>query len=152
MISELLSVLLKLVGFDYQNKRAKDKVLLEEFLSVLPTNSSAIDLLRLKDVGAPIHHQCFTPLDNVADLWMAPDKIFQVKKLEKLKIIFIDALDVFLNEYAKHSAISNGRLSIGIRDYEERSDKLKTQKELNSLARTAYNKYEKFVKTAKREI
>ena len=72
-----------MLGFDYKNKRVKDRVLLEEFLLIVPSDSASIMLLKNRDIAVPIYHQVFTPLDNIADLWDAPDKKFQVRVLEK---------------------------------------------------------------------
>ena len=152
-MNELLNILLKLVGFDYQNKRAKDKILLEQLLELLPTDSAAINLLKYHDIGAPIHHATFTPLDNFSDLWDAPDKIFQVKKLEKLKVIFWNSLNNFLDEYGKYSSgTGSGYLSIDVRDFEDRPHIIKIHDNLNSLARESYSKYEDLIKTARSEI
>lgn len=152
MIELLLNPLFKMLGFDYKNKRVKDRVLLEEFLLIVPSDSASIMLLKNRDIAVPIYHQVFTPLDNIADLWDAPDKKFQVRVLEKLKNEFVASLDIFLNEYAKNSSASTpGMLSIDFQDFET-PRKFKAHERLNNMARDAYYKYSAFVETARSEI
>ncbi|MCD8558173.1 MAG: hypothetical protein LRY75_04945 [Shewanella xiamenensis] len=153
MIELILGPLLKIVGFDYKNKRAKDKELLTKFLEVLPPDSGAIEMLRNTDMGDPIFYDNFKPLNLVADAWSGPDKEFQVKKLEKRKLVFIKSLQLFLSEYAKHSALHcEGVVSIGIRDMEERSEMFEYRDKLNEMASKACANYDNFVREARREI
>ena len=88
MIEYLLGPAFKMIGFDYKNKRAKDKVLLEQLLEILPSDSCSIEMIKNTDMGTSIPSKNFVPLENVADLWEAPDKDFQVAKLQHLKIRF----------------------------------------------------------------
>jgi hypothetical protein len=153
MIKLILGPLLKMVGFDYKNKRAKDRVLLSEFLEILPVNGDSIDLLKNHDMGDPVPVEHIRPLNHLSGIWNLPDKEFQVKKLQKLKVKFLDALDIFLNEYSKKSAMDiPGFLSIGMHDMEGRREMIQYKENLNTLACEAYNYYEEFIVQARREI
>ena len=153
MINTILGPLFKMVGYDYKNKRAKDKELLAKFLEVLPSGGDSIVMLKEHDMGDPVEYEFFRPLNEVEACWNAPDKEFQVKKLQKLKSEFVGSLSTFLSEYAKRSGTDGyGFISIGIRDMEDRQDMLKYKDLLNQLASEAYKNYEAFILTARREI
>lgn len=153
MVGEILGPLLKMIGYDYKNKRAKDKELLTKFLETLPSDSASINMLKDTDMGEPIFSEHFGPLNSIVELWERPDKIFQVNKLEKLKKEFIKSLKQFLIEYSKRSAgQSGGFISIGMRDYEDRAEMIEYRDRLNELATKAYENYCNFVSTARSEI
>lgn len=153
MIDFLLGPLLKMIGFDYKNKRAKDKALIEEFLNLLPSDGGSINMLKDADMGNSLNYQYFGPLNDVTENWYAPDKKFQVRRLESLKLDFLDATQSFLSEYSKRSAMDTpGFISIGMRDFEDRPEMLEYRDRLNELATTAYKSYEKFVSIARSEI
>lgn len=153
MIDFLIGPLLKMIGFDYKNKRAKDKELLDEFLSVLPSDSGSINMLKDQDMGDCIEYRYFRPLNQVAEDWTGPDKEFQVRRLEKSKLEFIGALSSFLSEYSKRSGgEGNGFISIGMRDYEDRKEMIQYKENLNKLTSAAYKKYVNFVSIARKEI
>lgn len=149
----LVTALFSMLGFDYKNKRRKDRELLERFLNVLPSDSDSILFLKDHDMGFSARYAYFSPLNRVREDWMAPDKEFQVAKLERLKVAFIEKLDEFLREYAKRSGGEGGGfISIGLRDDEDRQEMLEYRHLLNRLSTEAYERYERFVNTAWREI
>jgi len=153
MFDWLLGPLLSMVGFDYRNKRQKDRALLEEFLTILPSDSDAVLFLKDHDMGYPAPLSYFRPLHQVSDYWRGPDKEFQVGRLERLKVSFIESLQEFLSHYAKRSGGEGGGfVSIGLRDWEDRPEMLEYKKELNELSTAAYRKYEEFVRLARKEI
>ena len=153
MLDWLLGPLLSMVGFDYRNKRQKDRTLLEEFLTILPSDSDAVLFLKDHDMGYPAPLSYFRPLHQVADHWRGPDREFQVARLERLKVSFIESLQQFLSHYAKRSGGEGGGfVSIGLRDWEDRPEMLKYKEELNELSTAAYRKYEEFVRLARKEI
>ena len=144
MLDWLLGPFLSMVGFDYRNKRQKDRILLEEFLTVLPSESDAVLFLKDHDMGYPVPSSYFRPLHQVVDYWLGPDREFQVARLERLKASFIESLQTFLSHYAN--------ISIGLRDWEGRPEMLKYKDDLNELSTAAYKKYEEFVRLARKEI
>ena len=149
----ILSPLLKIIGFDYKNKRAKDRVLLEQFLEFLSPDSDTIRMLKSTDMGDSIPRNYFTPLYHL-QRWRDSDKEFQVRKIEQLKISFIAAVEQFLNEYSKQCKNdNNGNLNIGITDLENpREEILDYQSNLNKLANSSFKKYDRFVRYARKEI
>lgn len=153
MLSKFLDMLVSLVSFDYINKRKKDKELLALFLQILPTNSNSVIFLKEHDMGDPMPFSYLQPLNTIRAEWIAPDKEFCVKKLEKMKRHFISKLNIFLSEFAQRSAgIANGFISIGLHDHETRKDMLEYRNKLNALAKEAYDAYEAFVRVACKEI
>jgi len=153
MLDWLLGPLLSMVGFDYRNKRKKDRALLEEFLTILPSDSDAVLFLKDHDMGCPAPFSYFQLLHQVADHWRGPDKEFQVARLERLKASFIESLQQFLSHYTKRSGFEgHGFVSIGLRDWEDRPEMLRYKEELNELSTDAYKKYEEFVRLARKEI
>ena len=152
MLEFVLIPLLKMIGFDYKNKRAKDRALLEQFLELLPSDSDTIYMLKETDMGSLIPRSYFTPLYYLQKDWHAPDKEFQVRKIEKLKISFIDAVDQLLSEYSKHCRSDGHNLNIGINDLENRKEVLEYQENLNKLAINSFKKYDRFVRYARKEI
>ncbi len=153
MLDWLLGPLLSMAGYDYRNKRQKDQALLKEFLIVLPSDSDAILFLKDHDMGYPAPLSYFRPLHQVADHWCGPDREFQVARLERLKVSFIESLQQFLSHYAKRSGGEGGGfVSIGLRDWEDRPEMLKYKEELNGFSTAAYRKYEEFVRLARKEI
>ncbi len=153
MLDWLLGPLLSMVGFDYRNKRGKDRALLDEFLKILPSDSDAILFLKDHDMGFPAPLSYFRPLHQVADHWLGPDREFQVSRLERLKVSFIESLKKFLSHYAKRSVgEGGGYVSIGLRDWEDRPEMLIYKEELNELSTSVYRKYEEFVRLARKEI
>ena len=153
MIDWVFNPLLKMIGFDYKNKRAKDEELLTEILTLLPFDGNSIDLLKNHDMGDPIPFEYFSSLNRVKELWLEPDKEFQVRSLEKLKVKFVTSLSVFLSEYAKKSVgAGEGFISIGIKDWEDRPNMIEYKKNLNHLATVAYQNYCELIKAARKEI
>ena len=149
----MIEHLFEMIGYDYKNKREKDRVLLEEFLHILPSDSVAIETLRQKDMGDWISIECFKSIDIIADLWDSSDKEFQVKKLERLKLNLIDKLNYLSNLYAQRSGpAGNNCLSIGMKDYEDRDEMWEYKEQLNIAARDAYKSYDKFIRAARSEI
>lgn len=149
----LLKPVLSMIGFDYKNKRQKDRALLEIFLEILPSDGDSVLFLKEHDMGFSAPYSYFGPLNRIREGWMAPDKEFQVGKLERLKCEFIESLDQFLSLYARRSAGERGGyISIGFRDDEDRPDMIEYRDNLNELSTKAYNSYETFVRTAWREI
>lgn len=153
MLDWLLGPLLSMVGFNYRDKRQKDRVLLEEFLAILPSDGDAVLFLKDHDMGYPAPLSYFRPLHQVADHWRGPDREFQVARLERLKVSFIESLKQFLSHYAKRSGGEGGGfVSIGLCDWEDRPEMLRYKEELNELSTVAYKKYEEFVRLARKEI
>lgn len=149
----LITAFFSMLGFDYKNKRRKDRDLLERFLQLLPSDGDSVLFLKDHDMGFSARYSYFPPLNRAVEDWMAADKEFQVKKLEKLKVSFIEKLDEFLRTYAKRSAGERGGfISIGFRDDEDRPEMYEYRDLLNRLSTEAYQRYEKFVRTAWREI
>ncbi|WP_075188415.1 hypothetical protein [Teredinibacter haidensis] len=153
MIEFLLGSFSKLVGFDYKNKRQKDRLLLSEFLELLPSDGPSIRMLRDTDMADAIPQRLFTPFYQLREDWFEADKEFQVKKIERLKIAFIEQVKEFLSEYSKRCAGDGcGNLDIGFNDREERLDLMEYKENLNKLATKCYEKYGKFVRYARKEI
>ena len=144
----ILSPLLKIIGFDYKNKRAKDRVLLEQFLEFLSPDSDTIRMLKSTDMGDSIPRNYFTPLYHL-QRWRDSDKEFQVRKIEKLKMSFIEAVNQLLNEYAKYCRSNGHNLNIGVEYLENRTEVLEY---LNKLADNSFKKYDQFVRYARKEI
>ena len=71
----LVTALFSMLGFDYKNKRRKDRELLERFLNVLPSDSDSILFLKDHDMGFSARYAYFSPLNRVREDWMAPDKV-----------------------------------------------------------------------------
>lgn len=153
MIDFLIGPLLKMIGFDYKNKRAKDKELLEKFLTVLPPDSDSVCMLKDQDMGERIRYSYFRSLNQVSEEWLDVDKEFQVRRIEKLKIKFIEALRSFLSEYAQRSGLDErGFISIGMKDWEDRKEMIEYKEKLNKLSADAFKKYNNFVSIARKEI
>ena len=85
MLNSFLGMLLSLIGFDYRNKRQKDRTLLEKFLEVLPSDSDVVQFLKKHDMGYSVELSYLLLLGQIKDQWRAPDKEFQVVRLERLK-------------------------------------------------------------------
>ena len=74
MFGKLIGILFSLVGFNYKNKRAKDKELLNKFLEILPANSDSVRFLKDHDMANAVSFSNFQPLNTISEDWMAPDR------------------------------------------------------------------------------
>ncbi|WP_370209698.1 hypothetical protein [Alloalcanivorax venustensis] len=93
----LVTALFSMLGFDYKNKRRKDRELLEKFLNILPSDGDSVLFLKKHDMGFAARFDYFKSLNRVRERWLAADRKFQVAKIEKLKVSFIEKLDEFLS-------------------------------------------------------
>lgn len=153
MLNWLISPLLSMIGYDYRNKRAKDKELLQKFLEILPSDSDSIRFLKDHDMGDTARFSYFQPLNIINEDWLAADKEFQVSKIEKKKVEFIEKLGEFLDLYATRSSGGlGGTISVGPRHSEWDSEMHEYVARLNQLSTEAYQKYEEFVRIASKEI
>ncbi len=152
MLEALIGTLFSLVGFDYRNKRAKDKELLKRFLEILPSDGDSIRFLKEHDMANTASFSYFQPLNTIREDWMAPDKQFQVSRLENLKILFIEKLAEFLSHYAKRSGGgAHGTISVGPVNREWDAAMYKHVDKLNQLSNEAYERYTEFVSLAHKE-
>lgn len=153
IIGAIFGPLLKMVGFDYKNKRQKDAKLFELLMSELPPQSDSVLLLKDHDMGDSFLYELILPLNYAIEDWESADRVFQVKRLEKSKMDFIILLKGFLSEFAEHCEINeNGYANIGVRDYEERPHVIDYCKNMNNLGTKAYEAYDKFVRLVRSEL
>lgn len=153
MLEFLSGILFTLIGFDYKNKRAKDRELLKLFLNILPSDSDSVLFLKEHDMADTAKFSYFQPLNTIREDWNAPDKEFQVKRIEKRKKAFINKLSEFLSLYAKRSSGgANGTISVGPTEREWDAEMYQYIEQLNKLANEAYDTYKELVRIAYKEI
>lgn len=110
--------------------------------------------LREHDIGGPFQSSALEDVNNFIHTWDDAEHEFQHKELEARRKALLKSAQNFREEIATHTFPSNvsGYLTMDLRDYEDRPEKLAIRKHLNDLATDLYNQHQEFVRFGRRTV
>lgn len=136
-----------------------DQKLFSEFITMLPANSSSIDLLQSHDFGNSFYGDRIKNLEDVIIVFDNVEHKFLDEELETAKNNFIQKLKDFSNKIGIYTGVAGGNVKFlsCIPDsykgeYHLPEYIIKQIKELNSTSSSCYDLYEKFVNQARNKL
>lgn len=130
-----------------------DKILFEKFLSDFPSNGRSALFLKEHDIGAPFNSDDLNEIDAFLSTWNNAEHEFKIKKLEKQRLKLVDSIQKFRADLSFNIFPgSRGYLTMDLKDYEDREEKLEIRNRLNSLASQGYKNHQELVRLGKKLI
>lgn len=131
-----------------------DSILFALLLKELPTESNTMQLLAHHDFGGSFPFESINPLDVFIERWQDAEHEFIDKQLNKLRRQLVESIQQFLeklnlNVYPDESG---KRLSIGMRDFEDRPEMFALAKELNELSTNVFQVHQEPVRRARQKL
>lgn len=131
-----------------------DSILFTLLLKELPTESNTMQLLAYHDFGGSFPFESINPLGIFIERWQDAEHEFVDKQLDNLRKQLIESIQYFLEKLNLnvHPNKSGERLSIGMRDFEDRPEIFTIAKELNELATSVFQVHQELVRRARQKL
>lgn len=129
-----------------------DRQLFTLFLKDFPSQGRATIFLRDHDIGGRFRSSDLNEIYDFLHTWNNAEHEFNNPELEKKRQALWDALNMFSQELGQHTSMTHrdGWLSIDLRDFEDRPERIEIRDNLNALATKAYQAHQDFIRVGKR--
>jgi hypothetical protein len=131
-----------------------DQQLLTDFLAALPSNGDTLRFLKDQDLGESFPSRGLDILTSINQFWRDAPHEFLDAEVDNQRMKFLEVLDAFLREISQyaHPGHVEGRMDIGMHDYEIRPEMFNLRDKLNELATAVYNEHQALVRIGRRRI
>ena len=132
-----------------------DSELFKKFMSVLPSSSGSINLLKTYNMGDPVPERVLYQLYEFHERWGNPDHCFLDTELDTKRQQLHHAIDKFLSTFGDSTSLHVINATQGFHRISKslaKKDFKKTMDLLNSLADKIVKIHEDFVKTAREKL
>lgn len=151
----LVTILLCLFGSELYSIRKssqneRDEKLFKDFKALLPSNGASVRFLKDWDIGNDFRQDHVINLFEYSDNWNTAEHEFQNKKLQKQMKITHDLAHTFVGNLVASVSGNGDFFSMGLRDMEDRPEKLKKKKELNEAATKVYEAHQELIRLGNR--
>lgn len=128
--------------------KSGDQSLFGTLLTDLPSGGRSLRFLKEQDIGAPFRSDDLTELNQFAETWNDAAHEFQDSALEAQRKKLLLALVSFLRELSTNIFPSSptGFLTMDLKDFEDRPEKLAVRDKLHELANNAYKEHQTLVR------
>lgn len=132
-----------------------DKQLAEQFLTLVPPDSSTISFLRSHDIAVPFPYSVVEPLFRLHDTWKGIAYEFEDKKLERAKGVFFDKLKEYVPIVAwetwPHDRNSQMN-TMDFHDWDNPPEKVAVRDRMNKLGSEVLAEYENYVRLLRKNL
>ncbi|HYD34170.1 MAG TPA: hypothetical protein VEA39_06315 [Methylophilaceae bacterium] len=129
----------------------KDKLLLDKFQSEFPSNGRSVLFLQGHDIGAPFNSDRLNEIDAFASTWDNAEHEFRNGKLEKQRRKLLNSARIFRADLSLNVfSGSRGYLTMDLKDYEDRPEKIATRNRLNDLATQVFKDHQELVRLGRK--
>lgn len=126
----------------------RDGELFQKFLEQFPSNGPSAQFLSDHDIGVNFHSDVLIQLDDFLRVWWNADHEFRSKKLEKKRKLLYEKANKFRRELSLNIGPAHipPFLTMGMDDYERRSEVMELREKLNRMATDVFSAHQDLVR------